>query len=157
MKTDARIQMEHKCLRCGRPIVEGPACGWCAAAVQEAAAMGHGPPPPPRPGRPVKAPPEDAAAPRKDDTGKHLWTLFPWRGAILALGVIEYGARKYSPSNWVRVLQAEDGENRYVNAAQRHLVAHMTGERLDPETGLPHLAHAVCSLLFILSNPDGFA
>ena len=58
--------------------------------------------------------------------------------------------------NWKKV---PDRENRYVAAAFRHLVAHRLGERLDPETGEPHLAHAICCLTFILEEaltPGGF-
>ncbi len=34
-------------------------------------------------------------------------------------------------------------------AAQRHLIAHYSGEDIDPESGLPHLAHASCCLMFL--------
>lgn len=63
------------------------------------------------------------------------------------IDVLEHGARKYAPDNWRKVA---DGEARYLDAAFRHLLAHAAGEELDPESGLPHIAHAICSLLFVL-------
>ena len=40
--------------------------------------------------------------------------------------------------------------SRYFSAAQRHLLAWNDGEDNDPESGLPHLAHASCNLMFML-------
>ena len=65
----------------------------------------------------------------------------------LVLAVLEFGAQKYAPGNWLKVSEPHE---RYTNAALRHLVARIEGEVRDPESGLPHLAHAVCSLLFAL-------
>jgi hypothetical protein len=31
----------------------------------------------------------------------------------------------------------------------RHLLAFWSGEETDPESGLPHLAHALCGLMFL--------
>lgn len=83
----------------------------------------------------------------KHDAGKAQWHLLPWSAVASVVAVLEYGARKYSADNWQRVV---DPGERYFSAALRHLVAWRGGERLDPESGLPHLAHAVCSLLFLL-------
>lgn len=41
---------------------------------------------------------------------------------------------------------------RYLAALYRHLTARIGGEKLDPESGLPHMAHAACCVLFILSK-----
>lgn len=90
----------------------------------------------------------------KYDTGKLRWSIFPWPGAEDVMKVIEYGAGKYSPGNWKNVLSDPFGEERYLDAALRHLLAHAMGEKLDPESGLPHLAHACCCLLFLLT-PGG--
>lgn len=40
----------------------------------------------------------------------------------------------------------------HYDAALRHIFAHVEGETLDPESGLPHLAHAVTSLMFELER-----
>jgi hypothetical protein len=42
---------------------------------------------------------------------------------------------------------------------QRHLAAWQRGEECDPESGLPHLAHAMCNLrmltLYAKTYPEG--
>ena len=84
----------------------------------------------------------------KYDNQKPRWSLFP-RGTLKAvLGVLEYGAQKYEPDNWQKL---EDGKRRYYDAAMRHIGAWWDdGEVLDKESGLPHLAHAACCLLYLL-------
>ena len=56
-----------------------------------------------------------------------------------------FGAAKYSEGNWKGVEPV-----RYKDAAMRHLVAYMNGEKNDEESGLPHLAHLACCVLFLL-------
>lgn len=81
----------------------------------------------------------------KHDNGKVQWALLPWRELKQVAQVMTKGAEKYSADNWMHVPAAE---RRYFEAAMRHIVARQTGEIKDPETKLPHLAHAVCCLLF---------
>ena len=70
--------------------------------------------------------------------------------SILEVGkVLTYGADKYDAENWRKV---DDLQNRYTSAALRHIFAHMDGEEADEETGLSHLAHAMCCLLFKLED-----
>jgi hypothetical protein len=92
---------------------------------------------------------------RKFDVDKNRWDLLPWNAAAEIVKVLTFGARKYAPNNWRYVPEARD---RYFSALHRHMQAWWGGEKLDPETGLPHLAHAGCCLLFLLSleqtNPD---
>jgi hypothetical protein len=59
--------------------------------------------------------------------------------------VLGMGVQKYSEGNWKHV---KNGEERYFDAAMRHITARERGEINDRESGLPHLAHAVCCLLF---------
>lgn len=73
------------------------------------------------------------------------WTLMPWSSLEVVARVLMFGADKYSPDNWQHV-----DKERYVNAAYRHLVAYSKGERVDEETGLPHIAHCITCLLFVL-------
>ena len=84
----------------------------------------------------------------KFDTGKLDYTLVPWDGLDEIVKVLEFGARKYARDNWQLV---EGGEQRYLAAAFRHLIAYNRGEKIDPETGVSHFAHAGCCLLFLLS------
>lgn len=85
---------------------------------------------------------------RKFDAGKLDYTLVPWEGLEEVVKVLEFGARKYARDNWQHV---EGGETRYLAAAFRHIIAYNQGEKVDQETGLSHLAHAGCCLLFLLS------
>ena len=62
--------------------------------------------------------------------------------------VLMHGAHKYSPNNWKKVKPKE----RYFDACIRHLVAWQSKEKLDVESKLPHLAHAICCLIFLLWN-----
>lgn len=82
---------------------------------------------------------------RKDDAGKPRWTLLPWVPLSQVVNVLEFGAKRYAVNNWQKV---PDASTRYADAAMRHVVARLGGERMDPESGLPHLAHACCCLLF---------
>ncbi len=57
--------------------------------------------------------------------------------------------------NWQKLPEARV---RYFDAAQRHLIAWYLGESNDPESGLPHLAHCACCILYLLwfqLNPPG--
>jgi hypothetical protein len=53
------------------------------------------------------------------------------------LRVLVEGAKKYPPGNFRKVSSLDHAE-----AARRHVTAWANGLRLDPETGLPSLAHA---------------
>ena len=83
----------------------------------------------------------------KGDAGKVRLDLLPFAALEDVARVLEYGAKKYQPQGWRAVA---GGHDRYVAAALRHLHAHAGGETLDEESGLPHLAHAACSILFAL-------
>jgi hypothetical protein len=80
---------------------------------------------------------------RKDNKGKLDYTLLPWICVDEVVKVLMHGADKYDRFNWMKVPQQE-----YAKAAFRHIIADQKGEMCDKESGLPHLAHAVCCLLF---------
>jgi hypothetical protein len=83
---------------------------------------------------------------RKFDGDKLQYGLLPPLALKDVVKVLTYGAQKYEPDNWRRV---PDGHRRYFDAAQRHIWAYKEGEMNDPETGISHLAHAVCCLMFM--------
>ena len=87
------------------------------------------------------------AAGVKHDSGKPRWTLLPMGAVSRVVDVLTFGAKKYSPDNWQKI---EGGHERYLDAAFRHLTAYTRGERNDPESGIHHLAHVVCCLLFLM-------
>ena len=84
----------------------------------------------------------------KTDNGKPRLDLLPPVAVDLMGQVLAYGAAKYAPNNWRRV----DKRGRYVAATLRHLFAWMGGERVDAESRLPHLAHALTSLAFLAES-----
>ena len=61
--------------------------------------------------------------------------------------VLTFGAKKYADDNWRLV---PDAKKRYHAALHRHLNAYYQGKKLDDETGLSHLSHALCCLHFLL-------
>lgn len=85
---------------------------------------------------------------RKDDTNKE-WSLshVPIKELRQVFKVFAFGARKYSPRGYEAV---ENGAERYLDAANRHIVKFMCGSRNDSQSGLHHLAHACCSLLIAM-------
>ena len=89
---------------------------------------------------------------RKDDQNKLRYDLLPVEPIEEVIKVLTLGAVKYSPDNWKRV---KPYDVRYYNAALRHIQAWRRGETFDSESKLPHLAHAVCCLLFILWKERG--
>jgi hypothetical protein len=82
----------------------------------------------------------------KFDTGKPEYGLIPPNALEEIAKVLTYGAQKYSRDNWKQV---PDKERRYFDAMQRHIWAHRRGEVNDPETGMNHLAHAACCILYL--------
>lgn len=90
----------------------------------------------------------------KADSGKPDFSLLPWGPVEDIVRVLTVGAQKYAPDNWQKVPHAE---RRYLAALLRHVWARAKGERIDPETGLPHLAHAGCCLLFWAWHDDNAA
>lgn len=92
----------------------------------------------------------------KYDGEKPMMDLIPPLAELKLAQVLTAGAQKYSPDNWRHV---DNAHARYLAACRRHINAYQQGEKLDDETGLPHLAHAMCCLAFIveldeLHGPD---
>jgi len=83
---------------------------------------------------------------KKFDQGKPRWDLIDMDTAEEEASVLGFGASKYSANSWQGV---PDAEERYFAALMRHLVAYRRGEVLDPDSGLPHLAHARCNVSFL--------
>ena len=81
----------------------------------------------------------------KDDFLKPRMDLLPSEPLEEIARVLEFGARKYTAHNWRNGMVF----GRPFAAVIRHLWAWWRGEDKDPETGLSHLAHAGCMLLFL--------
>jgi hypothetical protein len=84
----------------------------------------------------------------KYDNDKPQWSLMQWGALTEVVDVLTYGAKKYSPDNWKKVPNARQ---RYLDAGFRHFTAYAAGEKNDSETGMSHLAHAMCCMLFLLA------
>jgi hypothetical protein len=84
---------------------------------------------------------------RKDDSGKLRWCLLPLGPVKQIIKALMFGSQKYSDNNWQKV---DNARERYYDASIRHITAYWSGEKNDPESGLSHLAHAGCCILFML-------
>ena len=83
----------------------------------------------------------------KFDDGKPRWDLLPYGPVSKVVDVLTFGAKKYGQDTWTTVPNAK---NRYFAAMMRHIVAWKGGEKTDQESGIHHLAHATCCVLFLL-------
>lgn len=91
---------------------------------------------------------------RLDD--KLRWELLPWQEIEDIVKVYHFGAKKYAPESWKNL---NDGARRYFAACNRHLIAYIKGEKIDPESGIYHLAHAawnVIAMLYLDKHGNGF-
>jgi len=88
----------------------------------------------------------------KDDHGKAPWHLLPPDAMEEVLNVLSYGADKYAPRNWEKGMDW----SRPFSAMMRHMWAWWSGEDNDRESGLSHLAHAACCVLFLLAYNKRF-
>lgn len=61
--------------------------------------------------------------------------------------ILQFGAQKYAAHNWRQGISY----SRLYAATQRHLTAFAKGWETDGETGLSHLLHASCCLMFLYS------
>lgn len=84
---------------------------------------------------------------RKDDGGKLPYDLLPPDAVEEIIKVLQFGAKKYEPRNWEKGM----AWNRPFAALMRHMWAWWKGEGTDPETGISHLAHAGCCILFLIA------
>lgn len=84
----------------------------------------------------------------KHDEGKPRYDLIPPFALDLVAQVMTYGATKYGERNWEKGLKPE----RLFAALMRHSWAWMRGETIDPETNLPHLAHAAASVMMLIDT-----
>ena len=82
----------------------------------------------------------------KADSGKLQWSLMPFEELKDVVRILMFGAEKYSPDNWKKC----DNTKRYKDALVRHVISYVIGDEKDEESGLSHLAHAVCNCLFLM-------
>lgn len=83
----------------------------------------------------------------KFDNGKNRFDLIPPYALWEIARIYTYGAQKYEDNNWLR---SGMKWGRFFSAIMRHLWKWWGGEKLDKESGLPHLAHAAWGCLALL-------
>jgi hypothetical protein len=82
----------------------------------------------------------------KHDEGKARFDLIPAVPLLKLAEVYTFGAKKYQDHNWRKGLSF----GRLFGATMRHMWAFWHGHDLDPESGLPHLAHAAFGVFALL-------
>lgn len=92
-------------------------------------------------------PPEPTGG-TKHDTDKVRLDLLPPVALTKVAEVLTFGSKKYGDHNWRKGFKF----SRLTGACLRHVFAFMWGETYDKETGLHHLAHAACCLLFLIEH-----
>lgn len=97
----------------------------------------------------------------KFDEGKTDMTMVEPEFIEGVASVMMFGQKKYTRNNW----KSGSGlaVSRLLASLLRHIFAFIKGEDLDPESGLSHLYHASCNIMFIMyflkhkpSNDDRF-
>lgn len=82
----------------------------------------------------------------KHDDGKPDFSLVPPVALTEVARVLTHALKKYPRDNWKKNKEP----HRYVAAILRHVFAYMRGEKMDPESGMHHMACAVCSAMFLV-------
>jgi hypothetical protein len=88
------------------------------------------------------SPPESKGI--KHDQSKEPLSLLSRTWLLGVATVMAFGAKKYAAHNWRGGIE----RSRLLSACLRHILAYNEGEDTDPETGLSHLDHASCCLMF---------
>jgi hypothetical protein len=82
----------------------------------------------------------------KHDKGKRQYTIFPVDALNEIVDAMAYGKEKYEGTNWKDGLSWDS----LVNASLRHIYSFVSGESIDQESNISHLAHAAASLAMLL-------
>lgn len=73
--------------------------------------------------------------------------IIPPTAEVLCARVLQHGAEKYGYWNW----RGEKIEYMgYLSAIRRHLSAIVSGEDVDPESGMPHIAHVMATASILI-------
>lgn len=83
----------------------------------------------------------------KYDAGKARMDLIPIEGITAVAAILGHGAKKYAVRNWEKGM---DWSRPYA-AALRHFFAWFSGEKVDPDSGYPHLWHVATNVFFLIA------
>ena len=81
----------------------------------------------------------------RHNNGKLRWSLVDFESLEDMVKVLEFGANKYSDHNWKKGLPT----TQVCESLMRHLFAYLSGEDIDPESGLSHVGHIQCNAMFL--------
>lgn len=86
------------------------------------------------------------------NAGKPDFSLIPLVTLEDEVRVWEYGKKKYAAWNWTKGMKWSVP----YSCLLRHMAAWQRGEECDIESGLPHLAHAMCNLRMLTLYAKNF-
>ena len=86
----------------------------------------------------------------KDDGGKTPYDLLAPELLHGTAKILQFGAAKYEAYNWAKGMKW----SRVFGALMRHMWAWWWGENKDKETGMSHLWHASCCLMFLIAYEE---
>ena len=84
----------------------------------------------------------------KKDSDKPKYSLLSPYGLEELAKVATFGATKYAPHNWRKGFDY----SRLLDASMRHILEYQKGNKMDDESKLPHLAHAMWNLMALLEQ-----
>lgn len=84
---------------------------------------------------------------KRYNEGKLRWALVDFKALEELVRVLEMGAEKYGDDNWKLGLPY----TQVCESAMRHLLAFLSGENTDKESGRSHLAHVMANMMFLQS------
>ncbi len=91
---------------------------------------------------------KDTSVALKFDQDKTDWAILPFTAIEEIIKVLKFGEGKYARGNFA--INGGLSHTRLINALIRHTISYARGEDNDPETGLSHIAHAGCCVVFLL-------
>ena len=80
----------------------------------------------------------------EDGTVKESVELLPAKVLLQCGAVMGFGTVKYYAGKW---LAEPTSTSKRLGSAMRHVLKHLSGEKIDPESGQPHICHAIVQLM----------
>lgn len=85
----------------------------------------------------------------KYDEGKNRWDLVPFKYLDELVKVYTEGAKDHGDNRWQDI-----SSERWFAALMRHITAWRNGQKIDPQYGLHHLAHAMWNCIALMYKDD---
>jgi hypothetical protein len=86
---------------------------------------------------------EELVASRFNDM-KPDWTLLDFDSLLPLVRVMEFGSKKYGAFNWKN---KQSDKKQALQSAMRHLIALISDEDIDSESGLAHTGHIMANMM----------